>query len=83
MREYKEKEGVNMAKIKMNFALEENLKAWIEEQSEIYGVSQTGFISMALTQFKQQQEALNTMKDMGALMQKMTDIEKELKKVGK
>lgn len=62
----------------MNFALEENLKLWVEEQATIYGVSQTGFISMVLMQFKLQQ---NTVSDMEFLAQKVTEIQEELQRI--
>jgi hypothetical protein len=67
-----------MAKLKTNIQFEENLKAWIIEQSELMGVSMSGFVNMAVSQYKQQQEALTTMQDMGAVIQKLTELENKM-----
>lgn len=68
-----------MAKVKINFALEESVKAWVEEQASLLGISQAGFLSMVVTQYKMQQEAMNTMKDMSFLMDKLGEMQSMIK----
>lgn len=69
-----------MAKIKMNIQFEEDMKNYIETQSEKLGVSQAGFINLCVAQYKQQNESIIAFSNMHELISKIDDLQNEIKK---
>ena len=63
-----------MAKMRLNIAIEENLKNYIQEKSEELGISMNGFISIAIAQHKQQEDALKSMNDINKIMEQLKQM---------
>ena len=53
-----------MDKVRLNAYVTKDIKEYIDEQCDYYGISQGAFISVVMRQYKQQNEALDTMKRM-------------------
>ena len=51
-----------MDKVRLNAYVTKDIKEYIDEQCDYYGISQGAFISVVMRQYKQQNEALDTMK---------------------
>lgn len=51
-----------MDKVRLNAYVTKDIKEYIDAQCDYYGISQGSFISVVMRQYKQQNEALDTMK---------------------
>ena len=51
-----------MDKKRLNAYITDDIKRYIDKQCDYYGISQGAFISIVMQQYRQQNEALNTMK---------------------
>lgn len=60
--------------------MEEDMKNYVEMQSERIGVSQSGFINFCVNQYKEQHESVLAMSNMYELIGKIDDIQKEIEK---
>ena len=49
-----------MAKIRLNIQMEETMKEYCKAKSEELGISISGFINVAVAQYKQQEESLKS-----------------------
>jgi len=67
-----------MAKARINVTLSEELKEWCDKQSEAFGMSNSALMVIALSQYKQQMEGLNALKDLGILYEKLEEISKKM-----
>lgn len=66
-----------MSNKRINITLSEELKDWYTERAEIYGMSISGLMVMALAQYKEQQEAVRAM----SAMNNMSNYIEQLKGV--
>lgn len=65
-----------MAKLpRVNITIAPELKIWYETQAKSMGVTVSGLMVVALMQYKQQSEALNTMQGMPALMEELKKLQ--------
>jgi len=69
-----------MAKARINVTISEELKQWCDKQSEAYGMSNSALMVVALSQYKQQMEGLNALKDLGTFYEKLEEMSKKLDK---
>ena len=70
-----------MPKLRLNVQLDESLKQYCLEQSEMLGISMSGFISVVLSQYRQSQEAIKTMSDIGQVSTLINEKFEEVKKM--
>jgi hypothetical protein len=72
-----------MAKIKINITMDELMKDYVEEQSERLGISQSGFINMCISNYKEQRESVQAMNNMKVLAQQIEDLNRNIRKMQK
>ncbi len=70
-----------MSKLRLNVQLDESFKQYCAEQAELLGISMSGFISVALAQYRQQQEAMKAMSDMTNYTKLVEEKFDEIKKM--
>lgn len=58
---------------RINVYLTEQIREYVRQESERLGVSQSGFIVMAINQYKQQQESIVTMDSMLKQLQQLDE----------
>lgn len=71
-----------MAKVKMNIQFEEDMKEYIEEQSERLGVSQSGFINLCIAQYKEQHDTIIAMNNIKLIVDKLDVVSRRLDRLG-
>lgn len=71
-----------MAKLRLNIQLEEGMKQYCQEKSEEFGISMSGFISVVLAQYRQQQDGIKAMSDIQKLVEIVGNVDK-LKEIEK
>lgn len=64
--------------VRVNARISSVLNDWLDEQSAKTGISKSTLIMMAVDKYKEQSEAMRAMADMGAVMEKLEQIEKQL-----
>lgn len=71
--------GIKVATIKprLNIAISPVLKDWFDNQAGAMGISTSGLVVVAMTQYKQQFEALNTMQGLPAVMEELKKIQEK------
>jgi hypothetical protein len=57
-----------MSKVRLNIQFEEDTMDWLRKQSDAYGVSISGFINIAVAQYRQQMESLKTLQDLPTML---------------
>ena len=67
-----------MDKVRLNAYVVPEIKKYIDEQCDYFGISQGAFVSIVMRQYKQQNEALDTMKRMTSddVLKKIIDNDK-------
>lgn len=65
-----------MAKTRLNIQLEESTHEWVKKQAEAFGISASGFINVAIAQYKVQCEAMKTMQDLPSMMKMLKEMNK-------
>ncbi len=68
---------------RVTITLSEDLKEWFQAEAETYAIPMSGMMAIAMAQYKQQQEGIKAMQDMGSLYEKLQSIEDKLEKVKK
>jgi hypothetical protein len=67
-----------MPKVKLIIQVDEALKQYCQGQADAFGISLNGFVNLALSQYKSQQESLKAFENMHGLIEKLEDIKKLL-----
>lgn len=68
-------------KVRFNLMMGADLKKWIDIQAEIMGVSQAGFVSVCVSTYKQQTEAMESMRNVTLVMDKLVGMTDDIKKM--
>ena len=66
-----------MAKLRVNFQVEESMKKYLDEKSEEWGLSISGLMNVCLYNFKQQQESLLAMQMLPAFMDQIKALQEK------
>lgn len=66
--------------VRVIIQVSESLNGQLVEESERLGIPKTSIVTVALEQYFSQKQAIRAMSDMGQVMQKLDDLEKQLKK---
>lgn len=64
---------------RVNSRLGYTQNAWLDEESKRTGISKSSLIQLAVEQYISQKQALNAMGDMSVMIQKLEQIESELR----
>lgn len=62
-------------RVKLNLSITPEVKEYLIEQSNIMGMSSSAFITMLISQHKQQAQALSSVDLMKAMMSQMKELE--------
>lgn len=64
---------------RLPITFKDDVMDYIENSSKAYGMSQSAFVNMCVAIHKQQADAMVVMKDMGSLIEKMEQLQSNLK----
>lgn len=65
--------------VRVNSRLGFTQNAWLDDESKRTGISKSSLIQLAVEQYISQKQALNAMSDMSVMIDKLENIELELK----
>lgn len=65
--------------VRVNSRLGYTQNAWLDDESKRTGISKSSLIQLAVEQYISQKQALNAMSDMSVMIEKLENIELELK----
>lgn len=68
--------GVYMPKVKLVIQVDEALKQYCQSQADAFGISLSGFVNLALAQYKNQQESLKAFENVQGLIGKLDELKK-------
>lgn len=63
--------------------MDETMKDYVEEQSERLGISQSGFINMCISNYKEQRESIQAMNNMKVLANQIEQLNRNINKMNK
>lgn len=63
---------------RVNTRVSKTINDWLDSESAATGLPKSTIIMLALENYYQQKEVMKSMSDMGALMEKLENIEKRL-----
>lgn len=64
-----------MAKLRVNIQLDESTKKYCQEQSDrLGGIGVSGFVNVAIAQYRQQQESMVAMSNMGNIIAQLKEV---------
>lgn len=63
-----------MSKIRFQVQMDATTKEWCQQQADFLGVSLSGFINVAVAQYRQQQEGLTMFRDMPNILKMMEGV---------
>jgi len=65
-------------KIRFNFAINKDLKEYVDTQAELMGFSLGAFVSLCIATYKEQKEGLKAMQDVSSMITVLTDLQKTI-----
>lgn len=71
------KEDKKSDKARVNITISMDVKEWFQKQAESFGCPMSSMMAIALAQYKQQQEGMGVMKEMGKLYELIEQIQKD------
>ena len=66
--------------VRVNTRISSTLNEWLDKESNETGVPKSTLVMLALENYYQQREVIKSMSDMGAIMEKLEHIEKQIQK---
>lgn len=66
--------------VRVNTRISKTLNAWLDEQSRETGVPKSTLVMLALENYYTQREVMKNMSDMGAILNKLEEIEKRIER---
>jgi hypothetical protein len=70
-------------KVKLNLTVAPVIKEYLEEQSEVFGMSISAYLTMIVNQYKQQNEALIEMSKLQGYLEQFKQVAQEQSKESK
>lgn len=67
--------------VRVNTRISSTLNDWLDKLSEETGTPKSTLVMLALENFQREKEVMKSMSDMGAIMEKLVEIEKKVKGV--
>jgi len=64
--------------VRVNTRISATLNEWLDKESNETGVPKSTLVMLALENYYQQREVIKRMSDMGAIMEKLEQIEKQI-----
>lgn len=64
--------------VRVNTRISKTLNDWLDKQSEETGVPKSTLVMLALENYYREREAMQTMSNLGAVMEKLDELEKKL-----
>jgi hypothetical protein len=64
--------------VRVNTRISKTLNAWLDEESRETGVPKSTLVMLALENYYTQKEVMKNMSDMGAILNKLEEIEKRI-----
>lgn len=65
--------------VRVNTRISKTLNDWLDKQSHETGVPKSTIVMLALENYWQQKEVMRNMSDMGAIMEKLDELQKDMK----
>jgi len=66
--------------VRVNTRISKTLNEWLDEQSKETGVPKSTLVMLALENYYTQREVMKKMSDMGAILNKLEEIEKRIER---
>jgi hypothetical protein len=73
------KDEKKVERTRVNITISNELKEWYQKQAESFGCPMSSMMAIALAQYKQQQEGLTMMQNMGKLNELLEQLQKQSK----
>lgn len=68
-----------MEKVRLNVTMSQDLKDWYSQQAELYGISVSAMMAIAMAQYRQSLEGVNAIKDFTSLLDGLKDVQNSFK----
>lgn len=66
--------------VRVNTRISKTLNAWLDKESQETGVPKSTLVMLALENYYTQREVMKNMGDMGAILNKLEEIEKRIER---
>lgn len=69
-----------MKKVRLGIQLNEDLRTYVDQESERLGISASGFLSVCISQYREYRQSLSAFSNMQQLMEKVESLQADSNK---